>query len=46
MQELYGEDGELYEVPEEDCEYEEGGFYLLAAEDEEFEDFYEFEPEE
>jgi hypothetical protein len=41
---LYDEAGELWEVPEEDCELSEdgSGFYLLAAEDEEFEDFYEF----
>jgi hypothetical protein len=40
---------ELYEVPEDDCEYEPdgSGFYYLASEDEDSEDFYEFvdEPE-
>lgn len=39
---LYGEDGELYEVPEEDCELDGEGFWYLAADDEESEDFYEF----
>lgn len=39
---LYGEDGELYEVPEEDCELEAEGFWYLAAEDEDFEYFYDF----
>jgi hypothetical protein len=39
---LYGDDGELYEVPEEDVELEPdgSGFWLLAADDEDSEDFY------
>ena len=36
------ENGDCYEVAEEDCEVEGDGFWLLASEDEEFEDFYEF----
>lgn len=42
---LYDEAGELWEVPEEDVELEAdgSGFWLLAADDEEFEDFYAFE---
>lgn len=41
---LYGDDGELYEVPEEDTEMEDdgSGFWYLAADDEDSEDFYEF----
>lgn len=36
------DNGDVNEVPDEDCEVEGDGFWLLAAEDEEFEDFYEF----
>lgn len=41
---LYADDGELYEVPDTDCELDSGadGFWLLAAEDEDHEDFYAF----
>lgn len=40
----YDENGDCYEVDEADCELEPdgSGFWLLAAEDEEFEDFYHF----
>ena len=33
---------EVFEVPEEDCELEGNGFWLLAAEGEDEEEFYEF----
>jgi len=36
------EDGLRYEVDDCDVELDEGGFWLLASEDEEFEEFYEF----
>lgn len=44
---LRDEDGELWEVDEDDCELEPdgSGFWYLAADGEDFEDFYEFEPE-
>jgi hypothetical protein len=38
---LYDEDGARYEVDADDCEFEDGGFWLLA-EDEEDEYFYEY----
>lgn len=41
---LLGDDGELYEVDVDDVEFEDdnSGFYLLADEGEDTEDFYEF----
>lgn len=36
------EDGLRYEVDDADVELDEGGFWLLAAEGEDFEEFYEF----
>lgn len=41
---LFANDGELYEVPDSDCELadDDSGFYLLAAEGEDEEDFYVF----
>lgn len=39
---LFGDDGELYEVPEEDVEVDGDGFWLLAADDEDSEDYYDF----
>lgn len=41
---LYGDDGELYEVDVDDVEFEDdnSGFWLLAAEGEDHEDYYEF----
>lgn len=40
-----GDEDSYLEVPDEDCEFEEdgSGFWLLAAEDEDSEDFYAFE---
>ncbi len=37
-----GDEVEFEEVPDEDCEVEGDGFWLLAADDEDFEEFYEF----
>ncbi len=38
---LIDDGGEDYlEVPDEDCEFEEDGFWYLAGEDEEDEEFY------
>lgn len=41
---LIEDNGDEYEVADEDCEESEDGtgFYLLAAEDEESEEFYEY----
>jgi hypothetical protein len=39
---LYDEDGSRWECDEADCELEADGFWLLAAEGEDFEDFYTF----
>jgi hypothetical protein len=41
---LIVEDGEEFEVPDEDCEFEEdgSGFWLLAAEGEDEDEFYEY----
>lgn len=36
------EDGEEFDVPESDVEHDEGGFWYLAADDEEDEYFYEY----
>ncbi len=36
------ETGECFEVEESDCEFEDNGFWLLAADDEDSEEFYEF----
>lgn len=39
---LYDDDGLRYEVDADDCEVEGDGFWLLAAEGEDTEDFYTF----
>lgn len=36
------DDGSVYEVPADDCELECDGFWLLAADGEDEEEFYEF----
>jgi hypothetical protein len=36
------DDGSVFEVPDDDCEVEGDGFWLLAADGEDEEEFYEF----
>lgn len=36
------DDGSIYEVPADDCEVEDDGFWYLAADGEDEEEFYEF----
>lgn len=39
---ILDDDGSVYEVPADDCEVEGDGFWYLAAEDENEDEFYEF----